>query len=92
MAYIDIPWPVEEFASNEQLRSVIFAGTLVCADTHAKGFLLCRAILKGFVCPSEAAPLASACFQSDLLRHAVLIYSSISEFHLLQDNADQGAC
>jgi len=82
MAYIDIPWPVEEFASNEQLRSVMFAGTLVCADNHAKGFLLCKAILRGLVCHSGAAPLASVCLQSDVLCHTVPIYSSTSELHL----------
>ena len=30
IAYIDIPWPLDEFASSEQLRSVVFADTLVC--------------------------------------------------------------
>ena len=30
LAYIDIPWPVEEYVSSEQLLSVVFAGTLVC--------------------------------------------------------------
>ncbi|CAL5220265.1 g2246 [Coccomyxa viridis] len=28
LAYIDIPWPLDEFASNGQLVSVVFAGTL----------------------------------------------------------------
>ena len=30
LAYIDIPWPAEEYVSSEQLISVVFAGTLVC--------------------------------------------------------------
>ena len=29
LAYIDIPWPLDEFASSELLLSVVFAGTLV---------------------------------------------------------------
>ena len=30
LAYIDIPWPLDEYASGEQLVSVVFADTLVC--------------------------------------------------------------
>ena len=29
LAYIDIPWPLDEFASSQQLVSVVFAGILV---------------------------------------------------------------
>ena len=29
LAYIDIPWPAEEFASNDELIQVLFACTLV---------------------------------------------------------------
>lgn len=31
LAYIDIPWPAEEFASDVELQQAIFAGTVVCA-------------------------------------------------------------
>lgn len=29
LAYIDIPWPAEEFASDEELQQAILAGTVV---------------------------------------------------------------
>ena len=29
LAYIEIPWPAEEFASNDELIQVVFACTLV---------------------------------------------------------------
>ena len=46
LSYIDIPWPAEDFAGNDELISIVFAGTMVrgkrsCKVARSFASLLC---------------------------------------------------